>query len=181
MNRKAFVAALAPAVLVITAALPLFGGDGIHPAGSKSKTDHLLRTRFTPARPDGRFRQFQFRGVVFAVPASWSVQRADQDPFRAQFVAVSGGPTGPRLRFSDTVQLLADPGRTGRAGRKAGSSPTVERYEMPNAAMRGVVYVIPEAGISVTALVRTEAEARAADRVVHSARWSLPQRAPARS
>ena len=52
---------------------------------------------------------------------------------------------------------------------------------MPNAAWQGVLYVFPEAGVSVSAETRTAAEARAAEAVVQSARRALPARAPTRS
>jgi hypothetical protein len=198
MKGRVILAALAPALLIAGAALPLFGADRLLPVRSAKRSAErsassapspgrpragLLQAR--PAAAPATVREFEFRGVMFAVPASWKVQRADQDPFRVQYVTVTGGPNGPHLRFSDVVQLLGNQGVAGRrpasAGRRSGSALSLERYEMPNASMRGVVYLIPEAGISITAHVRTDAEARAADQVVQSARWVLPSRGPARS
>jgi hypothetical protein len=135
-------------------------------------------------RPASGTREFQFRGLVFTVPAAWSVQRADRLPFRSEYVGVTGRPSGPRLTFSDSVQFARDGSAVvgpARADARTGSGLSMERFEMPNPMTRGVVYVFPEAGVSMSAQVRTDAEARAADAVAWSARRALPQRGPARS
>jgi hypothetical protein len=67
------------------------------------------------------------------------------------------------------------------AGTRAGNGIAMERFEMPNPMMRGIVYVFPGAGVSLSAQVRSEAEARAADAVAQSARRALPGEAPDRS
>src|SRR5207244_8973762 len=121
-------------------------------------------------------REFQFRGLVFTIPASWSVQRADQQPFRMEQITVTGGPSGPRLTFSEAVALVGNglvpvgPRNTARGG----NGVSFERFEMPNPMMRGVVYVFREAGFSISVQVRSEADARAADAVAESARQALP-------
>ena len=56
------------------------------------------------AAPQGESQQFQFRGVVFTVPAGWSVQRGNQRPFRTERVRVTARGVGPQLTFSDSVQ-----------------------------------------------------------------------------
>jgi len=133
------------------------------------------------AEPAGATREFRFRDLVFTVPAAWSVQRADRLPFRPEQVSVTGRPTGPRLTFSDSVQLVRDGSViVGGAGARTGSGVAMERYEMPNPLMRGIVYVFPGAGVSISAQVRTDAEARAADAVAQSARRALPAPGPAR-
>jgi hypothetical protein len=132
----------------------------------------------TPA-PAVAVREFQFRGLVFTIPASWSVERADRQPFRMEQITVTGRPAGPRLMFSEAVALVGDglaplgPRNTARGG----NGVSFERFEMPNAMMRGVVYVFREAGVSVSAQVRTAADARAADAVAESARRALRPRA----
>jgi hypothetical protein len=129
-------------------------------------------------------QQFQFRGVVFTIPAGWSVERGDQRPFRSELVRVTGQGVGPQLTFSDTVQPVGNdrmPAAGPRAVDRSQGGLVLNRFEMPNPLWRGVVYVLPEAGISVSAQARTEVEARAAEAVVQSARRALPSRKPARS
>jgi hypothetical protein len=139
------------------------------------------RQRGAPAAPSATERDFQFRGLMFTIPASWDVQRADRQRFRMEFVTVTGRPSGPRLTFSDTVELVA----TARGGRPSaarnGRRLSFQRLEMPNAMGRGVVYVFPEAGVTLSAQVRTDADVRAADAVAESARWAIPIRGPVRS
>jgi hypothetical protein len=73
------------------------------------------------------------------------------------------------------------PTATPRAVDRSRGGLAVNRFEMPNPLWRGVVYVLPEAGISISAQARTESEARAAEAVVQSARRALPSPKPARS
>jgi hypothetical protein len=134
------------------------------------------------AAPASATREFRFRDLVFTVPAAWSVRQADRQPFRPEYVRVTGGPSGPRLTFSDSVQFVRDGSVTvGGAGARTGNGLSMERYEMPNPLTRGIVYVFPAAGVSISAQVRTDAEARAADAVAQGAHRALPVPAPARS
>lgn len=122
--------------------------------------------------------------MQFWVPAGWRVQRGEQQPFRPELVTVRGVGVGPRLTFSPSVQPVNGEGmpRVGPVqGDRSEGGLAVERYAMPNPVWQGVLYVLPEAGISVSAQVRSEAEARTADAVVQSARRALPKRGPARS
>lgn len=126
-------------------------------------------------------REFRFRDLVFTVPAAWRVQRADSLPFRTERVSVTGLPSGPRLTFSDSVQFVRDGSvMVGGAGAPVGNGLSMQRFEMPNPLTRAVVYVFPEAGVSISAQVRTDDDARAADAVAQSARRALPPPAPAR-
>src|SRR5262249_42717654 len=133
------------------------------------------------AAPAAATREFRFRDLVFTVPAAWRVQRADSLPFRTERVSVAGFPSGPRLTFSDSVQFIRDGSvMVGGAGAPMASGLSMQRFEMPNPLTRAVIYVFPEAGVSISAQVRTDDEARAADAVAQSARRALPQPAPAR-
>ena len=93
-------------------------------------------------------------------------------------ITVTGKPSGPRLTFSEAVALVGNglvpvgPRNTARGG----NGVSFERFEMPNPMMRGVVYVFREAGVSMSAQVRSAADARAADAVAESARRALPPR-----
>ena len=133
--------------------------------------------------PAAGTREFPFRGLVFTIPASWSVQRADRQPFRMEFVTVTGRPSGPRLTFSDTAELVGSGPAPANPGAMAGSGNGVpfERFEMPNPLRRGVTYLFPAAGVTLSAQVRNEAEARAADAVARSARRALLPRGAVRS
>jgi hypothetical protein len=128
-------------------------------------------------------QQFQFRGLNFTIPASWSVERADQQPFRMQYVTVTGRPAGPRLTFSDSVELVSQAGspRDRPNAIRRGQRLSFERLEMPNSMLRSILYVFREAGISISAQVRSTDEARAADAVAESARWVVPSQSPAHS
>lgn len=153
-------------------------GLGLHRPGRSPFPPGRAQTDETgAAAPATATREFQFHRLVFTVPVNWSVQRADQDQFRPRYVTVTGRPSGPRLTFSDTVQLVAAAGTPERTE----NGLSVQRYAMPNAATTGIVYIFPGAGVSVTAQVRTEAEARAADAVIQSARRALPRAVPTRS
>jgi hypothetical protein len=129
-------------------------------------------------------REFQFRGLVFTIPTTWTVERGDQRPFRSELVTVTGHGAGPQLTFSGSVQAVgAEPMPVDgmRARQRTEGGLALDRYQMPNPVWRGVLYVFPEASIGVTAQVRTEADARAADAVMQSARRALPPPRPARS
>lgn len=171
------------AALVLAASV--MGASGSHPLRGL-----VARAATTGQPPSGQkaaipaaAREFQFHGLAFTIPASWSVRRADRQPFRPEFATVTGAPAGPRLTFSDSVALVGD-GLAPAGPRQAApgaSGVSFERLEMPNPMMRGVVYLFREAGVTMSAQVRSEAEARAADAVAESARRVLPRRRPARS
>jgi hypothetical protein len=135
-------------------------------------------------RPDPTVaQQFQFHDLIFTIPASWSVERADQQRLRMQYATVTGKPTGPRLTFSDSVELVSHAGwpRDRPDIVRRGQRLSFERLEMPNPMVRGIVYVFREAGITISAQVRSAGEARAADAVAESARWVVPNPPPGRS
>jgi hypothetical protein len=142
-----------------------------------------LRTPPGPPAPVRGPAEFEYRGVRFAIPVGWSVKRGEQQPFRPELVTVRGTGLGTRLTFGPSAQPVA--GAMPRGGATAVSRShgglAVERYEMPNPAWQGVLYILPEAGISVAAQVQSETEARAADAVVQSAQRALPKAAPKRS
>src|SRR4051794_34415974 len=157
------------AILAVAAAVAAASGS--------DRSDGKLRLRGAAgarlqaaAAPSPATRAFRFRGLVFAVPAAWKVQRAGSLPFRTERVSVTGLPSGPRLTFSDTVQFVRDGSVMARAaGAPLGSGLSMQRFEMPNPITRAVTYVFPEAGVSISAQVRTDDEARAADAVAQSA------------
>jgi hypothetical protein len=143
--------------------------------------------RELPARaqrgPEKGAREFEYRGVRFTLPVGWTVQRAEERAFRSELVTVRGAGAGPQLTFSPAVQPAREdrmPLAGNGAESRTGGGLSVARYAMPNAAWHGVLYVLPEAGITVSAQVRSEAESRAADAVVQSARRVLPVAGPKR-
>lgn len=176
---KSMMAALVLAASVVAASgeYPLRGPVS-HPGATAAP-----QWREIGAPPAAGVREFQFHGLVFTIPAGWSVQRADRQPFRMEQVTVAGRSSGPRLTYSDTVALVGDSLAPAgpQAMAPAGNGVSFERLEMPNPMVRGVLYLFRAAGVSMSAQVRNEAEARAADAVAGSARRALPKRSPARS
>jgi hypothetical protein len=175
---RGMMAALVAAASVAAAGQQLPAGPASHPGPTAGRQ---RSGRGMP--PAAGVQQFQFRRLVFTIPANWSVQRADRQPFRMEYATVTGRPAGPRLTFSNTVALVSD-GRAPLGSAKTartGQGVSYERFEMPNPMARGVVYVFPQAGVSISAQVRTEADARAADAVAQSARRALTPRGPGRS
>src|SRR5690349_14611259 len=93
MNRGAVMAAMALAASVVAAA----------PTSRSTLPSARPRVRMA-ADPQVETQQFQFRGVVFTVPAGWTIQRGDQRPFRTERVRVTARGVGPQLMFSESVQ-----------------------------------------------------------------------------
>jgi hypothetical protein len=173
MIREAVIAALALGASV-AAAVP----------HSRAVPPPTRGTRVAMPAPHGGGREFQFRGLVFTIPATWTVERGDQQQFRSELVTVTGHGSGPRLTFSESVRAVGGqpmPAVGPGARERSAGGLALDRYQMPNPVWRGVLYVFPDARISVTAQVRTEADARAADAVMQSARRALPPPRPTRS
>jgi hypothetical protein len=177
MTRGAISAVLVLAASVVAAA----------PPASRSPARALQPAAPLAAQRPRQTQEFHYRGLTSTTPANWSVRQADRMRFRSELVTVTGRPSGPRLTFSDTMQYakLGEAAPMPRAGasvaERSRSGVPLERYEMPNAAWRGILYVFPGAGVSVSAQVRNEAEARAADAIVQSARRALLVPRPTRS